>query len=58
MAELPIGFITKNNPCYIYHQRLLDCVHRESMYKLMCTDQFDDYSECKNQKRHVIFSIK
>jgi len=54
MTELPIGLMTKNNPCYIYHLRLIDCIHREAMYKLMCTDQFDDYSECKTQKRHVI----
>jgi hypothetical protein len=56
MTEVPIGLLGTTNPCYLFYMRLQDCVSRESLFKLMCKEQYDDWQECKFAKRHVIFN--
>ena len=51
--EIPVGFVSGTNPCYVYYMRAADCFNRESFKKLLCKDQTDDYLECKHARRHV-----
>lgn len=55
--EIPVGFVSGTNPCYVYYMRLADCYNRESFRNLLCKDQFEDYRECKFGKRHVKFNL-
>lgn len=53
-GESPLNLQGGMNPCYIFYTRLIDCVKRESFVSLFCKDQYEDYRECKNGRRHVI----
>jgi len=53
MTELPISVNGGPNPCYVYFVRFSDCIKRESFQTLFCWDEWEDFSECKTQKKHV-----
>ncbi len=55
-SESPIS-MNGNNPCYVYFLRFNDCVKKESFCKLFCNEEFEDYAECKTQRRSKGFRL-
>lgn len=53
MTDLPIGFSGGISPCFVFYIRVKDCFSRESMPKLMCRNEQDDWLECKSGRRNV-----
>jgi hypothetical protein len=53
VTEVPIGWTANYNPCYIYYMRMLDCLKKETNYKIFCNDYWEDYSECRMGTKHV-----
>ena len=48
-----VGLAT--HPCYVFNQRMLDCLRGEEMTSRMCFAEIEDWVECKGRKKHRAF---
>lgn len=53
MTEVPIGLVGGLNSCYVFYMRFQDCIKKESLFHVMCRNEYEDWYECKFAKRHV-----
>jgi hypothetical protein len=51
--EIPLSMTGELQPCYVFYIRLVDCYKRETFSNLLCNDQYEDFQECKLNKRAV-----
>jgi len=51
--EIPYDFNGQYNQCYTFYIRFNDCVASEPLKRIMCSDKFNDYFECKTHIKEM-----
>ena len=55
MVEPFLSVNLMTNPCYTFHQRMINCIKSEELSSRMCFTEIEDWYECKSRKKHRAF---